>query len=173
MYFETERLIIREFVTEDIKSVHVYTSDPLVVEHMIWGPSSEEETRDFINLTMEMQKQEPRQGFEFAVVLKATNQLIGGCGIHVSGVGQGELGYCYNRLYWGQGFATEAARVLLEFGFQNLGLHRIYATCRPNNIGSAKVMQKIGMEYEGHFREHMWHKGKWNDSYQYSIIRAG
>jgi integrase/recombinase XerD len=65
---------------------------------------------------------------------------------------------------------AEAAKAMLWFGFRRLGLHRIYATCRPENIGSAKVMQKIGMKYEGHLRGHMRHKGQWHDSFQYSIL---
>lgn len=60
----------------------------------------------------------------------------------------------------------EAAEEMLRYGFKELGLHRIYATCRPNNIGSARVMKKIGLTYEGHLREHMYYKGKWHDSFQ-------
>lgn len=59
---------------------------------------------------------------------------------------------------------------MLGFGFQELELHRIYATCRPENIGSASVMKKISMTYEGQLREHLYCKGKWNDSLQYSIL---
>ncbi|KWX77508.1 GCN5 family acetyltransferase [Paenibacillus riograndensis] len=146
---ETERLIIREFTNEDTEAVHAYASDPLVAKYMIWGPKD----------------------FEFAVVLKETGQLIGGCGIHISEPGQGEIGYCFNPLFWRQGYTSEAAASLLDFGFQELNLHRIYATCRPENVGSAKVMQKLGMVYEGHLREHMWHKGRWHDSYQYSVLK--
>ncbi|WP_269433171.1 GNAT family N-acetyltransferase [Paenibacillus sp. FJAT-27812] len=71
-----------------------------------------------------------------------------------------------------KGFATEAAKALLEFGFRELGLHRIFATCRPDNLGSAKVLQKIGMSYEGHIREHKRHNEKWLDSHQYSILES-
>lgn len=170
MIFETKRLQIREFVHGDYPAVHSYASDPLVAEHMIWGPNTEEETLDYINYTIEMQQQTPRKGFESAVVLKATGELIGGCGIHVSEPSQGEIGYCLHRGYWGQGFAAEAAAGMIAYGFEHLGLHRIYATCRPDNIGSARVMQKAGMVYEGHIREHKRHKGKWHDSYQYSIL---
>ncbi|AIQ70862.1 GNAT family N-acetyltransferase [Paenibacillus graminis] len=171
MQLQTARLIIREFTYEDMDAVHAYASDPLVAKYMIWGPNSKEETRSYIGLTLEWQSQIPRKDFEFAVVLKETDQLIGGCGIHISEPGQGEIGYCFNPLFWRQGYTSEAAASLLEFGFEELNLHRIYATCRPENVGSAKVMQKLGMVYEGHLREHMWHKGRWHDSYQYSILK--
>ncbi|MHA7965353.1 GNAT family N-acetyltransferase [Paenibacillus sp. CAU 1782] len=170
MRLETKRLLIREFVPEDAGAVHQYSSDERVTQHMIWGPNTEEETYGFIHRTIVMQGEIPRTGYEFAVELKEGGGLIGGCGIHLSGHRQGEIGYCYNALHWRQGYASEAAFALLEFGFDNLGLHRIYATCRPENIGSAKVMQHIGMSYEGHLRGHMWHKGSFHDSYQYSIL---
>lgn len=170
MHFETNRLLIREFIPEDVERVHEYASDPAVARYMIWGPNTLEDTQSYVQLTLDMQQENPRQGFEYAVVLKETNLLVGGCGLHISGQGQGEIGYCFNRSYWGQGLASEAAAALLEFGFNELNLHRIYATCRPENTGSARVMQKLGMVYEGHLREHMHHKGKWHDSYLYSIL---
>jgi ribosomal-protein-alanine N-acetyltransferase len=170
MPFETNRLLIREFIPEDVERVHEYASDPAVARFMIWGPNTLEDTQSYVQLTLEMQQENPRRGFEYAVVLKETNLLVGGCGLHISGQGQGEIGYCFNRSYWGQGIAGEAAAALLEFGFNELNLHRIYATCRPENTGSARVMQKLGMKYEGHLRGHMRHKGKWHDSYQYSIL---
>lgn len=170
MRLETERLIIREFSREDMGGVHQYASDPIVTTHMIWGPNSEAETRSFIERVIDMQEQQPREGYELAVELKESGELIGGMGLHIMPSAQGEIGYCFNKQYWGRGYASEAAAVLLGYGFHELGLHRIYATCRPGNIGSATVMRKIGMTYEGHLREHMYYKDKWHDSYLYSIL---
>jgi len=167
---ETERLILREYTQGDMNDVHIYASDPAVAKHMIWGPNTPEETAGFIDMVLGMRLQVPRRNFELALVLKENNQMIGGAGLQISEPKQGEVGYCLSKHYWKQGYASEAAAALLEFGFEELGLHRIYATCRPGNIGSARVMQKIGMAYEGHLREHMWHKGRWNDSYLYAIL---
>lgn len=174
MIVETERLILREFTQDDAAAVHEYASDPAVVKHMSWGPNTEEETLDYIRQVMQIQNQNQhsRTDFELAVILKETQALIGGTGIFVNSPGQGEIGYCYNPLYWGRGYAAEAAAALLRFGFHELGLHRIFATCRPDNTGSARVMQKLGMKYEGHLRGHMRHKrGRWLDSHQYSILK--
>ena len=157
---------------EDVEDVHKYASDPLVTKYMVWGPNTKEETSRYIKLAIEQQQQVVRQEFEFAVMLKETGELIGGCGLHISGSRQGEVGYCFNPSFWGRGYATEATGKLLDFGFHQLGLHRIYATCRPDNIGSARVMQKNGMVYEGHLREHLWHQGKWHDSYLYSLLET-
>jgi ribosomal-protein-alanine N-acetyltransferase len=136
---------------------------------MIWGPNSEEVTKAFIQQTIEMQNKSPRIDYEFAVMNRTDGKLIGGVGIHTSDR-QGEIGYCFHPDYWRQGYASEVAEEMLRYGFKVLGLHRIYATCRPGNIGSASVMKRIGMTYEGHLREHMFYKGKWHDSYQYSIL---
>lgn len=170
MILESNRLIIREFAPEDVAAVHQYASNPVVTKHMIWGPNTEDETRAYINHTIEMQGQQSRVDYEFAVVLKDSHELIGGCGIHIFEPSQGEIGYCFNPLYWRQGYASEAAAALLQFGFGELGLHRIYAKCRPENKESANVMKRIGMKYEGHLRGHMYHKGTWHDSHQYSIL---
>jgi RimJ/RimL family protein N-acetyltransferase len=107
--------------------------------------------------------------FELAVVRKEDGKLIGGCGLHAEGHAA-ELGYCFSRAAWRQGYASEAANALLRLGFCELGLHRIYAKCRPDNIGSFKVMEKIGMQLEGTLREHMFTKGSWSDSRLYSIL---
>lgn len=170
MILETERLLIREITEDDYAAIHRYASDPIVSKFMIWGPNTEEETRAHIERTIEMRKQQPRVSYEWAVELKDSRELIGGCGIHVVDPLQGEIGYCFNPLYWRKGYASESSKAMLKFGFKSLGLHRIYATCRPENISSANVMKSVGMQYEGHLRGHMWHKGQWHDSFQYSIL---
>lgn len=71
---------------------------------------------------------------------------------------------------WGQGYATEAARAILEFGFAELGVRRIWATCRPENVGSCRVLEKIGMVREGHLREHVLIRGEWRDSLLYASL---
>lgn len=165
----TERLLIRDFEADEGDRVHTYASNALVTEHMTWGPNTLHETREFMQRTIGMQRQSPRVDFELAVTLRTDGRLIGGVGLHVLDK-QGEIGYILHPDYWRQGYASEAAAEMLRFGFRELGLHRIYATCRPENIGSASVMKKIGMTYEGHLREHMFYRGKWHDSLQYSIL---
>jgi ribosomal-protein-alanine N-acetyltransferase len=169
MEFITTRLVIREFQFTDWIDVHGYASNPEVITHMLWGPNTEEETQAFVIHTIDMQRKSPRMDYEFAITLKSTGKLIGGAGIHASDR-QGEIGYCFHPDYWRQGYASEAALEILRFGFKELDLHRIFATCRPNNISSSNVMKKIGMTYEGHLREHMYYKEKWHDSFQYSIL---
>lgn len=169
MKLETSRLILRDYEHDDMKYVHEYSSNPEVVKYMLWGPNTKEETREFIKQAIATKEQEPRRNYEFGVVLKETGRFIGGCGIRIEEK-NGELGYCFNPNYWGRGYASEASKELLNYGFITLKLHRIYATCRPSNIGSARVLEKIGMKREGHLREHIWSKHTFHDSYLHSIL---
>ena len=169
---QTERLLLREFQRTDWIEVHEYASDPQVVRFMSWGPNTEEETRGFIRRSIAYQKMKPPAKYSLAIVIREGNRLVGGCGAYESNVEshEGWIGYCLNRQFCGQGYATETARALLGFGFTRFNLHRIFATCDPANTASAHVMEKIGMQYEGHLREHMRVKGAWRDSLLYAIL---
>ncbi len=168
----TERIVLREFTKENWQAVHEYASDPEVVRYMAWGPNTEKETKDFIGRAMASCKQDPRREYQFAVTLEEEDLLIGSCGLCVSNPDHKEawIGYCFNRHFWGKGFGTEVARRLLTFGFDELKLHRIFATCDPQNKGSVRVLEKGGMQREGRLREHKWMKGRWRDSFLYAIL---
>ncbi len=168
---ETERLILREFEESDLQAIQEYASAPEVVRYMGWGPNTEKDTREFLQRAFDQRQKQPRSDYGLAVVLKAENRLIGSGGIYINpDHKEAELGYCFNRRFWGQGYATEAAKAFTAFGFEKLGLHRVYATCDPANVASVRVMQKIGMQREGHLREHRWIREKWRDSYLYAIL---
>jgi ribosomal-protein-alanine N-acetyltransferase len=170
MRIETERLILRDFIYEDWKQVHEYASKDEVTQYTIWGPNTEEDTKRYVEEQISKQQAEVRTDYEFAVVLKDSNLLIGGCGIYVADH-NAEVGYSFNPVYWGKGYATEAAHAILKLGFETFHVHRIYATCRPGNIPSANVMKRLGMKQEGHLREHLWFKGRFHDSYLFSILK--
>ena len=172
MLLETDRLILREYKETDLEAVQLYASDPEVVRYMEWGPNTEKDTRQFLQMRIHQQNGKPRRCFDFALVLKDKEILIGACGINLSQPENIEayLGYILNKNYWTQDYITEASRRVLRFAFQDLRIHRIFATCDPENGASARVMVKIGMKYEGHLREHKFAKGKWRDSLLYSIL---
>jgi len=168
----TKRLLLRDFKEEDWKAVHVYASDPEVVRFMAWGPNSEEETRDFVRKAIKYREERPRQHFELAAILKTDDALVGGCGLNVTSLADrvGCIGYCFNRLCWRVGLATEASEALLIYGFERLGLHRIWATCDSENLASSRVLEKVGMKREGQLRENVWTRGRWRDSFVYAIL---
>ncbi|NMB24967.1 MAG: GNAT family N-acetyltransferase [Firmicutes bacterium] len=168
----TPRLILRDFCEDDWRAVHAYASDPEVIRYMTWGPNDEAASKAFVQAVMEGQNAEPRQNYDLAIILKNGDQLIGGCGIYRRKFREGEMGYCLHRSYWSKGYMTEAAQALLEFAFTEEDYHRVYATCDPKNIGSARVMEKIGMRKEGHLRANLLKGNEWRDSLLYAILAS-
>ena len=166
---QSERLLLREFREADFEAVHAYASDPEVVRFMPWGPNSEDETRDFLKRAQAYSEADPRVGFEFAVTRRDTADLIGGMGFHVD-QSNAMLGYCFAKPAWGRGFATEAARLVLGFGFKELGVHRVWAGCDPENAGSIQVLKRLGMIQEGHMRQDCNIRGEWRDTLLFSVL---
>ena len=172
IFLTTPRLTLREYAEDDFAGVHAYAQDPETVRFMTWGPNTPQQTRDFIREAIAQQQVEPRVNYHLVAALRESGQIIGGCGIHIRQPEHrgAEIGYCFNRAFWGQGYATEAMAELLRFGFEDLQMHRIYARCDPLNLGSERVMQKNGLRKEAHFRQIYWRKGKWRDSLLYAIL---
>ena len=110
--------------------------------------------------------------FNSLLSFQQSGRLIGNCGLRVNDASlrEGNIGYELDSHYWGKGYATEAAHEMLRVGFEEHNLHRIWAGCVADNIGSARVLEKIGMKREGHFREKEFFKGKWWDGLLYAIL---
>ncbi|MBI4728955.1 MAG: GNAT family N-acetyltransferase [Acidobacteria bacterium] len=156
---------------DDIGAVQLYASDPEVVRFMPWGPNSPAETREFLEKALAAAREPVRTEFEFAVTFRGEEVAIGGAGIRARGVHRrADIGYALRRDVWGRGLATEVAALLGEFGFGALGMHRIEATCDPENRASARVLEKAGMRLEGRMRGHMPVRGVWRDSLLYAVL---
>lgn len=174
----TERLLLRDYEQSDWQSLYESISDPEAVRYRLSEIKTEEQVHAFIQRAVAEAQEKPRQRYQLAVLLKAENQLIGECELFVENFhhvedfdnSQARIGYAFNPKYWGQGYATEAARAIVAFGFEQLKLHRIYAPCVPENIASARVLERIGMRREGHFRKSLWMKGCWVDVLLYAIL---
>ncbi|HJQ14369.1 MAG TPA: GNAT family protein [Anaerolineales bacterium] len=171
MILTTERLILREFVESDWEAVLAYQQDPLYLRYNEWTSRSAEEVRAFIQIFLDHQKRAPRLKFQFAITLKQIGTLIGNCGVRRDSAEtrEGDMGYELDSKYWGKGYATEAARAVLSFGFSHMKLERISAWCIADNIGSARVLEKIGMQLERRMRKHQYFKGRWWDTLSYGI----
>lgn len=172
MQLESERLLLREYTLDDCPEVNAYTSDPKVVQYMSFGPTTPEETREHIQWAIAAGAEQPRSLYEFGVVLRAEQRLIGTATLQVDyrERRQANFSYLFHRDYWGRGYATEAMRRLIHFGFTELHLHRVADDCDARNLGSARVMEKLGMRREGHLRETIWKDGQWYDEYIYAIL---
>jgi RimJ/RimL family protein N-acetyltransferase len=170
----TERLILRDFVEGDWPAVLAYSSDPRYLRYYEWTERTPEQVQAFVQMFLRGQQGQPRIKFQLALVLKHNGQLIGNCGIRkdTPDARQADIGYELAPDYWGQGYATEAARAVVRFGFSELRVHRIWADCVADNVGSTRVLEKIGMRREGHLRENQYYKGRWWDTLLYGILES-
>ncbi|MEH2262357.1 GNAT family N-acetyltransferase [Nostoc sp.] len=172
MILETHRLLMRDFVEADWQAVFAYQSDPLYLRYSYWTHRTQKDVSEFIQMFIGEQKEQPRTKFQLVIVLKEENQLIGNCGIRIndSELREANIGYELNPQFWRQGYATEAARAILKFGFEELGMHRIWSWCVAENVASVRVLEKICMRREGHLLEKELIKGRWYDNFLYAIL---
>jgi ribosomal-protein-alanine N-acetyltransferase len=173
---QTERLTLRPFTKADFSALHSYASDPENVKSMVWGPNDEKASRNFLEEAEEKWKCNPVLDYEFAVVKKDSGDVIGGCGVYLNrSRSEAMLGWILNRHYWKQGYGTELAKELICFGFEDLNLHRIYATCNTENYGSYRVMENCGMRREAEFKKNRFgrvgDREVWYDEYHYAILK--
>ena len=164
------RLLLRDFQPEDIEDVFTYASDPLVTRYAGWEPHrSPYDSMLYIQrcLTDEWGP------ITFAIEHVADSRVIGVVDIRIVSRlwGVGEIGYTLGRHYWGQGFNIEAGRLLLDYGFNELGLRRIQAVCDADNRRSYRTMEKLGMVRERLVpRARTW-MGRPVDRFVYSMLR--
>jgi RimJ/RimL family protein N-acetyltransferase len=172
MILATERLVLREFVKDDWPAVLAYQQNPLYLPYYEWTERTPEGAREFVRMFLAQQQQIPRIKFQLASTLKTTGQLIGNCGIRLKSADarEADIGYELDPRYWGQGYASEAARAIVHFGFAQLRLHRIWSWCIAENSASARVLEKLGMRQEGRLRENEYFKGRWWDTLLYGIL---
>jgi RimJ/RimL family protein N-acetyltransferase len=174
MQLITERLILREFTEQDWPAVLAYQTDPLYLRYYEWTGRTPEEVQAFVGMFLAHQQAQPRIKFQLAATLKADNQLIGNCGIRMDAPGahQADIGYELAPQHWGQGYATEAARAIVAFGFDKLRVHRIWSWCVADNVGSARVLEKLGMRLEGRLRENEHYRGRWWDTLMFGLLES-
>ncbi len=172
MILETSRLLLREFEENDWERVLAYQSDPLYLQYYHWTERSEEDVKSFVQMFLDFQQERPRTKFQLAVTLKSNDLLIGNCGIRINNpaLREANIGFEFDALFWGRGYATEAAQAILQFGFQELASHRIWANTLAVNKGSANVLAKLGMRKEAQEMEKDYIKGAWYDSLTYAIL---
>jgi ribosomal-protein-alanine N-acetyltransferase len=165
-HIETQRLRIRSFQRNDWQAVYDYMSDPAVMMYIPEGSFSLEQAEAFVADNM------GEQAHFVAVLLKTDYMLVGHMQFHSWFAPQTyEIGWVFNRAYHGHGYATEAALALLQYGFEALHLHRIIATCQPQNVASWRVMEKLGMRREAHFRKCIRRAdNRWWDEYFYALL---
>jgi len=169
---ETERIILRKMSLNDAKDMFEYAQDPTISKYTGWYPhNSIQDSKLFLRYTINSYKN--NQVSNWGIVHKADQKFIGTAGFIDWNIehARAEIGYTLSRKYWGKGYMTEVVNAIIYFGFRTMILNRIEARCIIENIASARVMEKVGMKYEGVLRECMFMKGKYRDLKIYSIIK--
>nr|WP_207720978.1 GNAT family N-acetyltransferase [Clostridium gasigenes] len=165
-------MIIRRFSAEDWKALYEYLSQKSVVKYEPYDVYNEDASKQ------EAIYRSQNDAF-WAVCLKENNKLIGNVYFQQQGPKEfltWEIGYVFNPAYYGKGYATEACKRVLKYGFEQLGAHRVIGKCNPENTPSSRLLERLLMIREGHFRKPAYFKktidGKaiWHDAYQYSIL---
>ena len=168
---DTERLTLRAMRESDAEDMYEYARQPSVTRYLLWSEhSSQVYTRDYLRY---VENRYPVGDFyDWAVIEKESGRMIGTCGFTsidpVNNVG--EIGYVLNPSYRGRGYATEAAREVIRFGAEVLGLHRIEARFMKGNEDSVRVMERLGMSFEGYSTDSMYVKGKYRTIGTYVVI---
>ncbi|MDE7184301.1 MAG: GNAT family N-acetyltransferase [Lachnospiraceae bacterium] len=165
---ETERLILRRYQEEDLQDLFEYLSDIEVVKYEPYKPLTFDEAKE--NLQWRIGTDEMT-----AVELKNTHKMIGNVYMGKRDFESLEIGYVFNRNYWGNGYAAESCNALIHQAFAN-NIHRIYAECDPHNERSWKLLEALGFQREAHMRKNVYFwkaengKAIWKDTYVYAIL---
>jgi len=169
----TARLVLRPFALTDAADVQRLAGARQVADTtlLIPHPYPDGAAEQFIAGThAELEKGE---NYVLAITLRTTGELCGSIGLKVAAKHErAELGYWIGVPFWNRGYCTEAAQALLRFGFETVRLNSVNAHHFVRNAASGRVLQKLGMRYEGHLREHVKKGDRFEDLHCYSILRS-
>lgn len=171
-----ERVILREFTMGDVSAMYAYLSDDEVFRHISWNQPTFDETSAAVRQAMEAARSTPRRDYELAVTLRDTGEVVGQVTLktdrYIPRLRQrtSELGYMLRRDYWGRGIATEASRLLLDFAFGEVGLHRVFAVVGDDNPASIRVLEKLGFRLEARHVKDVFLHGEWLTSLIYAVL---
>ena len=170
----SDRLQFSLITQLDLQPIHELHSIPEIDKYNTLGiPESIDTTKKVITRLIEDNEKKTIQNYTFRLD-NMSNEFIGLFGIKLSmnKYRRGEIWYKIHPKYWNKGYATEALKTVINFGFDELNLHRIEAGCAVGNIGSIKVLEKAGMTQEGKFRQLLPLKSGWSDNFEYSILES-
>lgn len=166
----SDNVSLRPIRLDDWPAVHSWAKLPEASRFQAWGPDTEEQTREFVRGAASAWDDQPRTHHVYAAQLSGEVVGIGELHVRDATHRQGEIAYSSHPKLWGRGVGTAIARELLEIGFGQLKLHRIFATADPRNVASTHIQERLGMTYEGRLREVMRIADGWRDSDVRSIL---
>ncbi len=168
-------ITLREHVPEDLSAVHAWHGDHEVMKFLSWGADTIEESLIYLSDCIRDRQKPVRSRYRLAIVNDGDGRVAGCGSIHWRGRGRnggdGRLGCFLAREFQGRGIARETTRLLVNFGMDELGMHRISATCLSANTASERTLRSLGFVYEGTMRSHSHRDGLWLDRLFFSILR--
>jgi RimJ/RimL family protein N-acetyltransferase len=175
MLVQTDRLILRDITLTDLDNIHRLLCLPATDEFNTLGiPDSILKTKNIVQEWLTGQNQRPRTSYILSIDSIDSKKFIGLIALILGkeNFKTAEVWYKIHVDYWRKGYTTEALTRLLDFGFNDLKLHRIEAGCAVENIASYKVLEKAGMTREGTKRKNLPIRGDWKDNYLYAILET-
>jgi ribosomal-protein-alanine N-acetyltransferase len=168
----TERLILRKMTEKDAKALFQIWSDDEVTKYMNMNSFMNiDQTLYMVDFLNNLFKK--KEGIRWGIFRKNDDTLIGTCGFNtwIKRSSRGEIGYELGQKYWGNGYATEALKEVIRFGFEETLLNRVEAFVVPEASRSIKVLEKLGFKKEGTLREYGFWSNRYWDEYIYSLLR--
>jgi RimJ/RimL family protein N-acetyltransferase len=164
-------VLLRDFTQEDIDDALAITGDDRVTRWLSFDSRDRTGTQSMIARAIDAAHAAPRTEHYLAVTLPSeSHHVIGFARLALGGVKAAKLGYAVHADHQGHGYATDAARALTAYGFDQLGLHRITAAVGPDNAASIAVLKRLGFTHEGRLRDHVFTNGAWRDSLLFSLL---
>jgi len=168
----TQRLVLRPLRRDDLEHLQRYGVRPEFYRYLYIPRQTPEIVAAYLKQQLAEDARHDKQRWVFAVEPHEVAHLVGTVRMTILSREQqaADIGYFMDSDYYGRGYATEAARALLDFGFRELKLHRISATADVENQASWRVLERIGMKREGLLRKDKFIRGEWRDFYLYAIL---
>jgi len=170
---ETDRLILRPYAPDDIDDLLSYHRLEEVARYQFWEPRDLAAMEEHLQKCLGQQQiSQDQDVLALVVEMQGAGRVIGDLFFAVRDreARQGEIGFSFHPNFQGRGYASEAAGRLIRLGFEEYGMHRIFGRCDARNAGSARLMERLGMRKEAHFREHAIFKGGWDEEFVFAIL---
>jgi RimJ/RimL family protein N-acetyltransferase len=169
----TKRLLLRSIKLDNADAIFKYRSDPIINQYQEWIPKTIDDVFDFINNRVTQTFDIIDTWYQFVIIIKEKDELIGDIGIHFldSEKKQVEIGCTLDKNYQGKGYATEALKEMINYLFNELNKHRIVGSIDPRNLKSIELVERLGFRKEAHFKESILIHGEWVDDLVYAILK--
>lgn len=170
----SERLVLRPFEPSDRPDYDAYHAQPKVYRFLYTPVPEGDVLAEQFAATMSTRLEQDGDTLQLAVIRRDGSTLVGEVHLKMANGAalQGEVGYIFNPTYAGAGYATEAVRMMLGFGFRQCGFHRIFARLDPLNAGSVGVVERLGFRREAHLLQNDRFNGTWGDEFIYALLKA-